>query len=556
MAWTLYRYILRELLKVLLLTTVVLVVIMSFGAAIRPISDGLLSPVTLVKFVLYTIPTVVGFVLPFAGAFASTVVFSRMAQDNEVLACCASGMSYRRLLLPVFALGVALTLGLFVLGNTVVPGFYRGAKSIIKSDVITALVAQLNQNKPFNTKAGYVLYADGAEVFEPSEVPALRERGWEDLVQKVVSLRGVAVGRLGGEAHMPLQDFTAEKATVLVADSGDRSDTSIFLTLQNAVYFDSSVNNFLQLETMDFGSQRLPNPLSDDIKFFSGRQLAELGQHPERYDRVRLVMDNLTQALATERLRQAMIAQLAKSGGVRFNGTLPGESYTLRAPAPRIVGDRLVLSATPRQRVVVERYSNLSMEPDRVFSAVQAAVDVQESPFADDLVINIELTDVAVEPGGTQQPTWTVPNLTWPEPIFTAETSTPGYEELRDLARSLDYAASEPVQQYRQKLYDEFLRLDARIKSQRHTRVASAIASALLLLLGALLSIHLKAQMPLVVFFWSFVLAIVTIILINTGENLASGTGLALGLGLGTLWLGNVALTIIAGVVYCQVAKH
>lgn len=83
MPWTLYRYILRELLKVLVLTTTVLVVVLSFGAAVGPMADGLLGPVTLVKFVLYTMPTVLGFALPFAGLSRRRWCFTRWPRTTR-----------------------------------------------------------------------------------------------------------------------------------------------------------------------------------------------------------------------------------------------------------------------------------------------------------------------------------------------------------------------------------------------------------------------------------------------------------------------------------------
>ena len=70
MPWTLYRHILKELLKVMVPTTVVLVLVISFAAAIKPLADGLLEPRALVRFVLFLTPTMLQFALPFAAAFA------------------------------------------------------------------------------------------------------------------------------------------------------------------------------------------------------------------------------------------------------------------------------------------------------------------------------------------------------------------------------------------------------------------------------------------------------------------------------------------------------
>ena len=117
MPWTLYWYILRDLLKLLALATAVLVLVISAAVAIKPLSDGLLGPVALVKFILYTMPTTLQFALPFGAAFASTIVFNRMAADNEIVACSASGMSY---LTPVPEPGVwpLMLLGTGVLWGT------------------------------------------------------------------------------------------------------------------------------------------------------------------------------------------------------------------------------------------------------------------------------------------------------------------------------------------------------------------------------------------------------------------------------------------------------
>lgn len=162
MPWTIYRYILRELIKLMALSAVVMVTMISFAAAIKPMSEGLLGAGSMLKFVGYSSPTMLSFVLPFAGAFASTFIFIRMASDNEILACSASGMSYARILAPVAALGLCLTMGLFYLSNFVVPGFYRAAAETLESDLMTVLVNQLNQNRPFTEIDGYVLYADNA----------------------------------------------------------------------------------------------------------------------------------------------------------------------------------------------------------------------------------------------------------------------------------------------------------------------------------------------------------------------------------------------------------
>ncbi|MEM8782029.1 MAG: LptF/LptG family permease [Planctomycetota bacterium] len=552
MAWTLYRHILGELLKVLVLTTVVLIALMSFAAAIKPLSEGLLPATAMGLFVLYTAPTMLGFALPFAGAFASTLVFSRMANDNEVLACCAGGISYGRVLAPVLALGLALTLALLMLSNTVVPGFNRAATGILKADVISVLVSQLNQRKPFTGSDGRVVYADEARVFDPADWPELARSATAAEIEQIVELRGVTVGELG-EDGLPVSDSTAERAEVWVYKWPGQPGSNLLLRLENVVRFDPAEGLYGSVERTEFGPEALPDLLNDDIKFFSAAQLEQLQNEPERYDQVRRTMDELTNALATERLFQAIAD---RPEGSRFDAPIPGEYYVLRAPRAPRRGEVLRFGAPPANPIVVEQYAAFDDEPQLTFFARNAFVGVQPSELTGQLVIDLELRDVLVQPGETRQAVIERRDLTWPEPIFAAETDVPGYEELRDLANSPVYASSIPVRRARNALSREFIELDRRIRAQRHLRAASATGCTLLLLLGAVLSIHLRSQLPLVVFFLTFVMAILSILLVNTGENMTSDVDQPLALGMGVLWSGNVALAVALGWMYCRVARH
>ncbi|MEY2713763.1 MAG: hypothetical protein RIT24_106, partial [Planctomycetota bacterium] len=111
----LLRHIVADLVRILLLTASVLVAVIAFGAAIRPIMQNLLGAEDLLPFVTQASVPMLQFALPFSGAFAATIVYSRLAADNEVLAMSAAGLSYRRVLMPAFVLGAALFLVMVVL---------------------------------------------------------------------------------------------------------------------------------------------------------------------------------------------------------------------------------------------------------------------------------------------------------------------------------------------------------------------------------------------------------------------------------------------------------
>ncbi len=165
---------------------------------------------------------------------------------------------------------------------------------------------------------------------------------------------------------------------------------------------------------------------------------------------------------------------------------------------------------------------------------------------------------MSVQPGDTKQAELALPDLGWPSPIFEAERAEMTLPALESLATSPTYADVTGVLRARATLSAELFELARRISFQHHRRAAAAVACTLLLLLGAILSILLRNQMPLVVFFWSFLLAITTIILINAGENVARGEAAGFGfvLGQAVTWSGIGVLSAVCGWAYRRVVRH
>ena len=559
MPWTLYRYILRELLKLLVLTTVVLVTVISFAAAIKPMSEGILGPVAMVKFIGYSAPTMLGFALPFAGAFAATLIFIRMATDNEILACSASGISYRAILLPVALLGLSLTMGLFYLSNYVVPSFYRAAAETVETDLMTVLVSQLNQNRPFDRFENMVLSADNA-VERPA--PHLPDSPIQP--SKLIELEGVAVGQLDDQAKLR-SDVTAQRTNVLLFR--EQSQSWITIRLREVMFYDPLRGQLGYTELYDVPPVRLPNPFKDSPKFFSWPQLRELSKEPDRFHEVRKLTLNLAKAVSAATLKMHIRQSLSgKDGGqVVLAGARPADQYIIRAPSVT-VGEKgmLILHGKDNAALTVEyRSPNL---PNRRLEARSATLHIEQVGSELEPSVRMQLDQVKVydlhQPAQFSERTeLTLPRMVWPESLLPArmqEAAEAGQLrawDMLDVAGTERYERSKPVRVAARSLLDEITELAHKTIAQLHERAASAVACLLLLVLGAVLSMHLKGQMPLVVYFWSFLLAILTIILIHTGENMATSK-FPLAVGLLVLWSGNILLAVTGGWVYCKLARN
>ena len=81
----------------------------------------------------------------------------------------------------------------------------------------------------------------------------------------------------------------------------------------------------------------------------------------------------------------------------------------------------------------------------------------------------------------------------------------------------------------------------------------------MVMLLGAVMSMHLRHQTPLVIFFWCFLPAIVGMFLISGGgKNIADANPFGLGTWFTALmiWTGNLFLLAVVWLVYARLARH
>ncbi|MEQ9452983.1 MAG: LptF/LptG family permease [Phycisphaeraceae bacterium] len=551
MSWTLSRYILVELIKVLTLATITLVCVISFAAAIKPLSDGLLGPAELLRFVGYTMPTMLGFVLPFAGAFASTLVFIRMASDNEIMACCASGISHRAILLPVLGLGLATSMSLFALSNFVIPGFYKQAAMTIEKDLLTVLVAKLNDREPF-TRGNWVVYADRAE----SLPPPTAEPG-QPVAEKLVRLRGVAVQELTPSGAIR-NDHTAESATALLYRDPISGDSVVTLRLDGYVSFSAVEGDFRDgyVSSLNLPPLRLPSVLRDNPRYFSWPELDELARNPQRYDLVRDASLHYLQLLAAERLLETIIEEV-RSGGIRLKDPVSGQVAVISAPEAIDVGRAVELrgSLDSPVRYWVEAdpdaattsansLPQLPMTAERAFVTVSSRGDSTGDPR-----VSVELRSVTLRDEGrgltSQVDRRLLPELARPEPILGQAIDSIAGEQLLDgtfapkTAGEIE-ATSEAIASLRWHIQ----RLASRIISQLHVRASLAVSGCLLMLLGACVAMVWRDQSPLMAYSWSFLAAIITIIIIHSGANLATRMDLGVGAGLPILWSGIVLLGI------------
>ena len=134
MIFTLQRYVFRELIKVFLLSALAFTLMLSLGSLLRPIQQYGASPVQVILLLIYTLPIVLTFVLPIAAIFSAALVYGRLASDNELDACRASGIGLHTLIYPGSFLAILVSISTLILSFHIMPFFVHKAEAVIQAD--------------------------------------------------------------------------------------------------------------------------------------------------------------------------------------------------------------------------------------------------------------------------------------------------------------------------------------------------------------------------------------------------------------------------------------
>lgn len=151
---TLHAYILRELLRSFALTVLALTALFTMGGGLYNVVryEGV-SAADVFGFLPLLLPIVVTLTMPLAALFAATMVYGRLAADNELLACRAAGINVHWLLTSAVLLAVFVALFTLLSGNYVIPDFMRRLDYVVRANVRDLAFQQLRSK-------GHLRYGD------------------------------------------------------------------------------------------------------------------------------------------------------------------------------------------------------------------------------------------------------------------------------------------------------------------------------------------------------------------------------------------------------------
>lgn len=540
----LLKHVLVEITKVLLLTTGVMVIVVAFGAVIRPLAQNLLGPLGVAKYVALATVPMLQFALPFAAGFAATLVTHRMVSDNEFLAMSVSGLSYRSIFRPHLVLGVLLALLMALLVNFVIPPFWVAMRSVITQDAASVFIATIRDGKAF--QAGQLMvYSDQADV-----LPA------PDGVADRIGMRGVVAVEFG-PGGVPQTEFVAASAVVdlyrvdgragqsrLVLKASMHEVSVVRLADGTVAFVPEASPDAVEVQT---GSDRSPN-MADAF------DLLAMIRNPDVSGESALQRDQTERLLRSARAIGFCDAQLRRGIAVPFVDDRTGRRYDIRGAGIRqgsVVG-------APGGGVLVEEYQDGRLLRRARATAARIAVAALERGDDPTTAVRFAITldDPTVEGLGSSwpesldgvRPGFTLPASarSAPELTMEAEAAAANATMLGPLAGSIGKAAATW-----ERLRNDVVWIAS---AQAWMRVAQSVCAPLLLLLGAVLAVHLRRSSPLAIYSIAFVPAIIDILLINSGQHAMRDGDVVWGLIV--MWSGNLLVALAVWWAWARVAKH
>lgn len=552
MPWRLCRYILVDLLRVVGLTTAVLVTVIAFGATIKPLADNsLLSAGQAAWYMVLVMVPMMQFALPFAAGFAATLSMHRMTTDNEILAAAVGGISYSRLLAPIAALGLALTLLMVLLTQWAIPQFWGLMEQTIARDVTKIFQASLQRGEPFDLD-NLQIYADYLRV----DSNPTTEPGQESEQPAAESIRpntrlilwGVAAAEMDDDGRIVLE-VTAESAVI---DIYRRAEGTILkLALHNTVAFKEDEGALARLPMVEH-VLHVPRVFEDDARAMTRGRLLEMRKKPDEYGPVIEARRDLAVHLRDLEQWSWIDQRLAAEGRAEFIEP-GGAGRRFVVHADRLRKERFLSAGG--DDLLVEQFEGVratrSYLARKMFIDRARAISMAGSQFR--LILHdVEVTDL--KRGGEPNPRkhLTLSGLTvagMPETELQRRSSA-------ELFRQAE-AVENPEKELRTRigeLHKEHRTLQLEITSRLWKRYALSATGFLLLTLGATLAMWLRESAPLTIYLWSFAPAVGDLIVISGGEHVMRDGSIIPGFLV--MWSGNAVLLGLLGFVYYKLSRH
>ncbi len=568
MSRTLFWYIFRDLLRIFMMASGALAGIMSFGGLLRPLTQNGLDGPQVALLLANFMPAMSTYSLPVAALFATTMVYGRMSADNEVTACRASGISFFALTLPAIFLGLVVSAASAYLLCFTVPRATMKVEQVIYSNLAKVIAHEITQTHRTQLQT-CVVFADDATLPPPSPGDDPHEQAvilTDPLIVSFVAPPGKP------KWYQQAKDFwSSGRAVAKIVENPADGSATMTVSLTDGVVFPRSVATGKATQggarTAAFGPIAIPSPVGEKTKFLDLFKLRQLWGDPSRGQQVRAVLGQFVRSDQAAAVA-ARVAQGLSGADRRYRFRSGEDTLELTAPAgatvaadPKDANGVVVTAAAGGGPVRFRQESGGQVRLTAEGRGCRVKVGVADGQDAT-ATVSVDMPDAVVDaadlPGeATDTPAAAPLSRQFAVPLPPEATAMAGRTAEQYLRGQVGTDAG------RRKLRFAWFDLIDHIASEAHARAAFVVSCLLLVVVGSSLGMMFRSGNFLTAFAVSVVPAMLSTVLIVTGQHTAESTpevvtmaNNPLHLGLAVIWSGNVAIGIAAVVLLTRLQRR
>lgn len=561
------------MIRIALLAVIAFTLVMTVLAVVEPLRKEGLDPKQVVALFGYTLPVMLSLTLPIAALFASTMVYGRLSQDNELLACRASGINTVRLLIPAFVLGAIVTVVSLILSFVVSPHMAALGTKAAKASIRQIVYHKLQAESNFDYDR-FTVHADQVDV-------------------KRDTLHGPVVTETKEDGRTFVYAASSAVTKFMTDETGQKY---VVLHLEEPARIEAGARQLPQQQSLTV-SVPVPDVLKERPSWYTWSKLVGTLRNPLRNAEMRRTLSGIRRLIAYDRLAGQAIETVRKGeafGRLRYeNDKHEAHHYFLRAgkavragPGEAVFGpvaglprpDEIELASWP-VTARLARHSLLDVElvevvdgsACRIVTCGQARIRPSKSTqvvrrgAAESLLaesgVHLQLSDnVVVTYYGTHETeqfsreVWDAPRMPLiPEIQQSGEKL--GLKQIYD--RPQDYTENKSIHKLVAYVKSHLVpRLTSHVLSELHGRVAYCLSCFLLVSMGAALGVVFRGGQLISAFTLSVIPSAFVIVMIVMGKQLIRNPHVPAYQGVLAIWSGLGVLLVANIVIYARLARR
>ena len=565
----LQKYLVADLAKATAMSAIVLTLLMTILGIFEPMRKQGLAPEQVLLLFGFMLPIMLSLTLPVAAVFAATLVYGRFSQDNEFLACRASGVATFDLLKPALFLGGGVTILALILCNFVAPALAGHAGRAILSN-IEGIVFNTLRTRGTIERGRYIIRADNVDVHDrrlDGAVVIIRPN-----VTELYKLRQQVAKEEDPDRKEALQPSLDAKQHDLVCITAAVARVTGYKETDDGriiIGIDAQKAKGVRIRQYGMGHEdsqvfAIPfdNPTRQKVRWYGWGTLIALRRDPTKFVGVQAELGELRRLIQEQAFFDGALEALTK--GKYYELHFGETTFRIIATRSDEASAKMVLLRGGLNRdgedlpVVVEVHESGRLK--RTMFAESGDLTAGEGLLRPGTAITVELNgEVQIVPADPndepyRREGWVQGQIPLPEHIEreTAEGLT--VEGLRETQER--YKGNNRVYNAITNLHEKVIpKIVLEITAEMHQRIAYGVSCLIMVAMGAALGLVFRGGQVVVAFALTVIPAVLVIAMVYMGTTIMQNPDAPIGVGMAATWGGISLISVVNVVLYWRLSR-